>query len=41
MVVDHPWMLLPGVSFVSKVQVPNSKSVVHFLQEGDHPKVVG
>ena len=32
MVGDHPWQLPPpGVSFVSSVYVPNTKSVAHFL----------
>ena len=31
MVGDHPWLLSPGVSFVSSVYVPNTKSVAHFL----------
>ena len=34
---DHLWQLSPGVSFVSKVQMPNSKNVLHFLLVGDHP----
>ena len=34
---DHLWQLSPGVSFVSKVQIPNSKNVVHLLLVGDHP----
>ena len=41
MVGDHPWQLSPGLSFVSKVSVPNSKSVVYFLLVGDHPWVGG
>ena len=38
--MDHPWQLLPGVSFVSKVYVPNFESVVYFLLVGDHPSDV-
>ena len=41
MVVDHPWQLSPGVSFVSKVYVPNFDFVVYFLLVGDHPWVGG
>ena len=41
MVGDHPWQFSPGVSFVSDVLSPNSKSVVHFLLVGDHPQVCG
>ena len=41
MVSDHPWQVSPGVSFVSNVKVPNTKSVVHFLLVGDHPWVSG
>ena len=41
MVGEHPWQLSPGVSFVSNVQMPNSKLVVHFLLVGDHPWVGG
>ena len=37
MVDDHPWQLSPGVSFVSKVLVPNYKSVLHLFLVGDHP----
>ena len=33
----HPCKFLPGVSFVSNVQMPNSKNVVHFPLVGDHP----
>ena len=36
---NHPWQLSPGVSFVSKVYVPNFESVVYFLLVGDHPWV--
>ena len=28
---DHPWLLSPGLNFVSLVCVPNSKSVVYFI----------
>ena len=38
MVDDHPWQLSPLVSFVSKVLVPNYKSVVHLFLMGDHPR---
>ena len=38
---DHLWQMSTSVSFVSKVLVLNSKSVVHFLLVGDHPKVGG
>ena len=41
MVEDHPWQFLPGVSFVSKVQMPNSKNVVYFLLVGDLPLIGG
>ena len=41
MVGDHPWKLSPGVSFQSKMYVPNSMSVVHFLLVGDYPWVDG
>ena len=37
MVEDHLWQLSPGVSFVSKVQMPNSKNIVLFLLVGDYP----
>ena len=30
-VADHPWKLSPGLNFVDEVEVPNSKSVVHFI----------
>ena len=30
-VSDHPLQLSPGLSFVSSVKVPNSRSIVHFL----------
>ena len=33
----HLCKFLPGVSFVSNVQMPNSKNVVHFPLVGDHP----
>ena len=39
MVGDHPWQLSPRVGFESKVEVPNSVSVLHFLLVGDHPWV--
>ena len=38
MVGDHPWQLSPGVSFASKVLVPDYESVVHFFLVGDHPR---
>ena len=37
MIGDTPWQLLPGLSFVSSVSVPNTESVVYFLLLGDHP----
>ena len=41
MVGDHSWQLSPGVSFASKVLVPNYKFIVHFFPVGDHPRVSG
>ena len=41
MVGDHPWQFSPGVYFVNKVLLPNSKSVVHLFLVGDHHKVGG
>ena len=43
MVEDHPRQILPCVSFVSKVQMPNSKNVVVTILGvvGDRPWVGG
>ena len=41
LVGDHLWQLSPGVSFESKVLVPNYKSVVHFFLVGEHPRIGG
>ena len=38
---DHPLQLSPGVSFASKVLVPNYKSVVHCILVGDHHRIAG
>ena len=41
MVGVHPWQLSPSVNFLTKVLVPNSKSVGHLLLVVDHPWVGG
>ena len=41
MVENHLCQLSPGVSFVSKVSVTNSESVLYLLLVGDHPWVSG
>ena len=37
MVDDHSWQLSPGPYLLSKVYVPNSKSVAYLFLVGDHP----